>query len=440
LEDIYIGGGSGKPGAIFMQQKGGAFTKKAEPAFETDIQSEDADAIFFDANGDGFVDLYVVSGGYGNYAADDSLLQDRLYINDGKGNFRKSFDALPAMHVSKSCARIADVNGDGYPDIFVGGRVVPGRYPETPQSYLLINDGKGHFIDKITELAPALQKTGMVTDAAWIDVNNDNKKDLVVVGEWMPVSVFINNNGRLENKTKDYFDKEYSGWWNKLLVGDFNKDGRQDLIIGNLGLNSQCRASDNQPAELYYKDFDNNGTIDPLLCFYIQGKSYPYMSRDELITQLSSMHKKFEDYKSYADATITDLFTKDELKSAGHLTANYFKTALFEGSVNGRFIEKQLPVQAQYSPVFTITPVDYDKDGNEDILLCGNMNHARLRFGKSDANYGTLLHNDGQGNFSYVEQQVPGFALRGDVRSAININNTLLFGINQNAVKAYRLR
>jgi len=440
LEDLYAGGGNGVAGALYLQNKNGSFTKKTEPAFDAEKLSTDADAVFFDANNDGFVDLYVVSGGYNNFAADDALLQDRLYINDSKGNFTKAINALPVMHVSKSCARIADINGDGHPDIFVGGRVIPGSYPETPQSFLLINDGKGHFTDKMAELSPALQKAGMVTDAAWLDVNNDKQPDLVVVGEWMPVSVFVNANGKLENKTKDYFDNEYSGWWNKILTGDFNKDGKQDLIVGNQGTNSQCKATDKEPAELYYKDFDNNGTLDPILCFYIQGKSYPYMSRDELFSQLSYMHKKFEDYKSYADASINELFSKDELKDAGHLKANYFKTVLFEGSADGKFKEKSLPLQAQYSPVFTITALDYDKDGNEDILLCGNINHARLRFGKFDANYGTLLHNNGKGNFEYVPQNVSGFNLRGDVRGVAAINNTLIFGINQDAVKAYRLQ
>lgn len=438
LEDIFAGGGDGQPGAIYLQEKTGSFTKKNEPVFERDKLSEDADAVFFDANGDGFTDLYVVSGGYGSYAADDSLLQDRLYLNDGKGNFTKAANALPVMHVSKSCVRVSDVNGDGHPDLFVGGRVIPGRYPETPQSYLLINDGKGQFTDKITELAPALQKIGMVTDAVWIDMNGDNKNDLVVVGEWMPVTVFINANGKMENQTKNYFDKEYTGWWNKLTTGDFNKDGKQDLVIGNLGLNSQCKASDSEPAELYYKDFDDNGYVDPILCFYIQGKSYPYMSRDELFTQVNSMRKKFPDYKSYADATITDLFTADELKSANHIKANYLKTAYFESSPQNKFVEKPLPLQAQFSPVFTITPIDYDKDGNADILLCGNMNHARLRFGKYDANYGVLLRNDGKGNFSYVNQQQSGFQLKGDVRSVVQVKNILLFGINQQQVKAYK--
>jgi len=440
LADIYAGGGSGQPGELYLQQKGGTFVKKPQPAFEADKQSEDADAVFFDANGDGFADLYVVSGGYANYAPADPLLQDRLYLNDGKGNFSKAAAALPAMLGSKSCVRVADINGDGFADLFVGGRVVPGRYPELPNSYLLVNDGKGHFTNQIASLAPTLEKIGMVTDAAWIDLNGDGKNDLVVVGEWMPVTVFINANGKFDNKTKDYFAKEYRGWWNKIAVGDFNKDGKKDLILGNLGLNSQCTASETQPAELYYNDFDNNNYIDPILCFYIQGKSYPYVSRDEMLTQINGLRKKFTDYKSYADATIQDVLTPEQLGSANRLVANYFSTAYFQMDATGKFKEMPLPVQAQFSPVFTITQLDYDKDGNMDILLCGNINHARLRFGKYDANYGTLLHNDGKGGFSYINQVQSGLALKGDVRSVVEVNNTLLFGINQAAVKAYSFK
>ena len=440
LEDVFAGGGNGQEGALYLQQKSGKFIKKIEQAFEADKQSEDANAVFFDANSDGFNDLYVVSGGYHNYIPNDVLLQDRLYLGDGKGNFTKSMDALPQMRVSKSCVRVTDINNDGYPDLFVGGRVVPGNYPEIPQSYLLINDGKGHFTDVTTTIAPSLQKIGMVTDAAWVDINSDKKNDLIVVGEWMPVTIFVNNNGKFENKTTAYFDSEYSGWWNKLLVKDFNHDGKQDLIIGNTGLNTQCKANDREPAEMYYKDFDDNGSVDPILCFYIKDTSYPYVSRDELLDQMSIMRTRFTDYKSYSVATIKDIFTEEELQDVNRLQANYLKTAYFESGKDGKFHENSLPMEAQFSPVYTITSLDYDKNGTEDLLLCGNINRARLRFGKYDANYGVLLKNDGKGNFKYITQQQSGFNLRGDVRSILNINNTLLFGINQSDIKAYTIK
>ena len=440
LEDIFVGGGSGQPGALFIQQHNGGYQQKAIPALEADKNSEDADALIADLNGDGFADIYVASGGYHNYAPTDSLLQDRLYINDGKGNFTKANGALPAMQVSKSCVRMADINGDGFPDLFVGGRCIPGRYPETPASFLLVNDGKGHFTDQTNNISTQLQKIGMVTDAAWTDLNNDNKKDLVLIGEWMPVTVFINMNGKLENKTSSYFDKPMSGWWNKLLLQDLNADGKPDLVVGNLGLNSQCRASDKEPADMYYKDFDDNGSVDPMLCFYIQGKTYPYVTRDELLDQMSIMRTRFTDYKSYADAVLTDVFTPEELKGAAHLQANQLATTLFIAGADGKFHQKAMPAEVQFSPVFAITALDYDKDGKQDLLLFGNINHARLRFGKYDANYGVLLQGDGTGNFSYIPQNKSGLLVRGDARSIINTGKTLLIGINQQPVKAYQIK
>lgn len=440
LEDVFVGGATGQPAALYIQQKSGAFVLKPQPVFEEDKISEDADAAFFDADGNGSLDLYVASGGYHNFTENDSRLQDRLYLNDGKGNFTKTSNAIPQLWVSKSCVRVADINGDGKPDLFVGGRVIPGRYPEAPRSYILINDGKGNFSDQTKSISPGLEKPGMVTDAVWIDMNNDKQPDLVVVGEWMPVKIFINNNGKLEDKTTAYFDKPVSGWWNKLAVSDMNGDGKPDFIIGNEGLNTQCRASEQEPAEMYFKDFDDNGSVDPIFCFYIQHKSYPYITRDELLDQMATMRTRYTNYKGYADLAVTDIFKSDELSGAGRLQATRLETTYFESGADGKFHIKALPVQVQQAPVFSITELDYDGDGKPDLLFCGNINKARLRFGKSDANYGVLLKGDGKGNFEYIPQWKSGFALWGDVRSVLRLNNTLVFGINQKPAVAYKIK
>ncbi|MFT3746723.1 MAG: VCBS repeat-containing protein [Agriterribacter sp.] len=440
-EDIFVGGATGQSAAIYIQQKNGQFALRQQPAFEADKICEDADAAFFDADGNGTIDLYIASGGYHNFTENDSRLQDRLYLNDGTGNFSKSANALPQMQVSKSCVRVADINGDSKPDLFVGGRVIPGRYPEVPRSFILINDGKGNFSDQTKTISPDLDKPGMIADAVFTDMNNDKKPDLIIAGEWMPVKIFINNsNTKLEDKTASYFDKPVNGWWNKLAVADINGDGKQDIIAGNEGLNTQCKASDDQPAEIYFKDFDDNGSVDPIFCFYIQHKSYPYVTRDELLDQMSSMRTRYTDYKGYADKTVTDIFKADELANAGHLKADRLETTYFESGTDGKLHIKTLPVQVQQSPVFTITVLDYNKDGKTDLLFCGNINRSRLRFGKSDANYGILLQGDGKGNFEYVPQWKSGFKLWGDVRSVMPVNNMLLFGINQKTVTAYKLK
>ena len=403
-----------------------------------DLPEQVTDAVFFDANGDGFPDLYVANGGYADFEPNDPRFQDKLYLNDGKGTFTLSPNALPPMLTSTGAVCAGDFTGDGKPDLFVGGRVIPGRYPETPESYLLVNDGKGTFTNRTTAINAAMAKVGMVTDAASADVNGDGKADLVVVGEWMPITIFIQENGKLTDKTETYFDKKYQGWWNQVLVEDLNGDGKPDLVVGNKGLNSQVRASAQEPASLYYKDFDNNGTIDPILSFYIQGKNYPYITRDELVMQMSSMGARYPDYKSYADVTLDQLFSAKELESAGKLEANEFKTTCFMNTGKGTFQIHELPLEAQFSPVFAITTLDYDQDGKKDLWLGGNISQGRLRLGKFDANYGLLLRGDGQGGFVSVPQLQSGFALKGDVRSVLSLGNQLLFGVNQQAIKAYR--
>jgi hypothetical protein len=439
LEDVYVGGGAGETSMLYIQQKGGAFIAKPVVAFAADKESEDTDAVFFDANGDGFLDLIVASGGYGAFLPEDPLLQSRLYLNNGKGDFTKKTDALPKMLSSISCVRVADINGDGKQDLFAGGRVIPGRYPESPESFILINDGTGKFSNQTKIVSAEIERIGMVSDAVWSDLNGDKKMDLILVGEWMPVTVLLNVNGKLVNKTSEYFSKPVSGWWNKILLDDFNGDGKPDLIVGNMGLNTQCKASEAEPAEMLYKDFDDNGAVDPIMSFYIQGQTYPYITRDELLDQMSIMRTRFQNYKSYADAKVSDIFTAEELKGAKTLKATSLKTTYFESDANGKFVEKSLPLEVQVAPVYAITALDYDKDGKKDLLLCGNVSKARLRFGKYDANYGVLLKGDGKGKFEYVKQAESGFMLKGDVRSVLPIGDKILFGINQQPVQAYQL-
>ncbi|MDN5202198.1 VCBS repeat-containing protein [Fulvivirgaceae bacterium BMA10] len=440
LEDVFVGGAKDQSAAIFIQQKDGQFIDRPIAAFQADRHSEDADAVFFDANNDGNLDIYVASGGYHTLLPNDTLLQDRLYINDGEGNFLRDYKALPEMLMSKSCITVNDVNKDGYADLFIGGHVIPGRYPEIPDSYLLINDGNGRFRDLISSMAPELQNFGMINDAVWMDINQDEEKELIIVGEWTPVSVFAIENGKLINRTLTYFDKLYSGWWNKIEVADFNNDQKPDLIVGNVGTNTQFKVSDEEPAEMYFKDFDNNGAVDPLFCYYIQGSSYPYLTRDELLGQLVGLRSRFTSYKSYADATITDIFNEEELSNAGYLQANHMETSLFICGENGRFELKALPLEAQYAPVNAITVLDYNNDGNKDMLLCGNNSHTKLRLGRFDANYGMLLKGNGNGGFNYINQSISGLKLQGDVRSIIQLNDIFLFGLNQHPIVSYQLK
>jgi len=438
LEDVFIGGGPGQVGKIFIQLKSG-FKEISSSSFQADRACDDVDAEFFDANKDGFVDLYVCSGGYHNFQPDDTALNDRLYLNDGNGNYTKSNNALPERLVSSGCVSVNDVNGDGSIDIFTGGFVIPGQYPEIPSSALLINDGKGNFSDQTNKITPGLDKIGLVTDASWADLDGNGIDELIVVGQWMPVTVFGKVSEIFVDRTRDFFKRTYSGFWNTILIEDLNNDGKPDIIAGNLGENSQMRATEKEPADLYYKDFDNNGSIDPVICFHIQGISYPYVARKELISQIPRMAQKFPDFESYADATIQDVFTDQELKDAGNLTANHGRTTYFEQDAEGKFFDRPLPIEAQYAPVFTINAMDYDQDGNKDLLLCGNINNARIRFGKYDANYGLLLQGDGSGGFHTLVQYKSGFKLKGDIRSSLLLNDMILFGINNQDIRAYKL-
>jgi enediyne biosynthesis protein E4 len=437
LEDLYIGGANGQSGKIYVQNKKGQFTETNQPVFVADAKSEDADACFADVDIDGDKDLYVSSGGYDSFLPNDAALQDRLYLNDGKGKFSKAANSLPEMLVSKGSVAAADVNADGHVDFFVGGRVIPGRYPETPQSFLLLNDGKGHFKNVLGNQSNALAKAGMISSAVFADFNSDKQPDLITAGEFMPIQIWINNKGQFTEQTSGYFNKPVYGCWNKIVVDDINNDGKPDIIAGNMGLNSQLKCSEKEPAELYYKDFDDNGSVDPILCYYIQGKSSPAVSRDELLDQMSTMRVKFTDYKSYADATLQDVFTKEELQGAIHLKATSFASTCFISSANSKYLQKDLPLDAQQSPIYAISVADVDRDGIKDIIAGGNVSNARLRFGYCRASKGQIFKGLGNGRFEMIPAAKSGLQINGDVRSMAVLNNTIFFGVNNAPLATY---
>ncbi|RFZ83041.1 RNA-binding protein [Mucilaginibacter terrenus] len=438
LEDLFITGEKDSPGRLYVQQSGGKFTSQDIIRGRTENIGTTAAAVFFDANGDGKPDLYLAKGGYSLYEPNTADLQDEIYINEGGNRLVLSPGALPVLSAnSKGCVSPADFDGDGDTDLFVGGRVIPGRYPETPESYLLVNDGKGKF----TKAPISFDKAGMVTDAQWIDLNGDNRKDLVLCGEFMPITVSINTKDGFINETENYFTNSQKGFWFKMAFADVNGDGKPDLIAGNLGLNTQVRASVTEPAEMYYADFDKNGSIDPFFNFYLQGKSYPFVSRDELNEQIYPMRRRFSSYKAYADATINEVFTPEELSGASKLTVTETRTTLFINQ-NGKFVPVALPTQAQFAPVSQILVNDFDHDGKADVMLLGNHTDNRLKLGSIDANYGCLLKGDGKGGFTVVEQAAAGLSITGDVKSAIQVKingiSQLLIGTSDGSLRFYK--
>lgn len=439
-EDVFAGGSEGNPGKMYVQGADGSFEETNASIF--DKKFTDADALFFDADVDGDLDLYVASGGYNEYAEKDAALQDRLYVNDGKGNFAVATNRLPEMLVSKSCVAAADYDRDGDQDLFVGGRVIPGQYPVTPESFFLENNG-GKFKKMTNDKAGKLSSIGMVTDAQWLDADGDGWEDLIVAGEFMAIEVFVNKQGKgLENQTRKFFESPLTGMWNKMLVHDFDADGDPDVIVGNLGLNTQLKANTGEPLELVYKDFDKNGSIDPILTCYIQGESYPYASRDELLDQMYSMRSKFTDYASYANAKLSNIFSKAELKDARTLRATTLQSMYLQNE-GGKFVARDLPAPAQFSPIYAMELLDYNADGNMDMILAGNQSAIRIRMGVIDANFGQLFAGDGKGSFTYVPQSKSGLRLTGDTKSLEVIRSNgdvlLLVGTNNVGVSTYRL-
>ena len=414
LTDVFIGGAKGQIGRIFIQNQQGNFTITNQPIFEKDKNSEDIATLFFDADGDKDLDLYVGSGG--NEAVQNSMeYQDRLYLNNGTGQFTKKAN-LSAMLVSTACVKAADYDKDGDVDLFIGGRLIPGQYPLSPSSYILENDGNGNFIDATQKIAPELEKIGMVTDALWSDYDQDEDLDLMLVGEWMPITVLDNQDGELKIENLKFKIENSAGWWNTLAAADMDGDGDMDYIAGNFGHNSQIKASENEPVRITVKDFDNNGTIDPIISYFINGKSWPMPPKDDLVGQLPSLKKDFLFYKDYANASIENLFSTTDLADAQKLEAHTFSTSYIENKGNGNFGIKALPIEAQFSPTYSILTRDFNGDGHLDILLGGNLMETRVQFGRYDASKGVLLLGNGKGNFAAVNNSEIGLKIKGAVR------------------------
>ena len=427
--DFYLGGAKESPGKLFIQTTDGKFTTTNEQVFDQHKISEDVDAVFFDMEGDGDLDLYVVSGG-NEYSNQSPALLDRIYMNDGQGNFSFVKKRIPSFYASGSCVRVGDFDGDGDLDLFVGTRSIPWMYGQTPESYLLKNDGQGYFVNVSNEYISDLSALGMVTDAEWLDIDNDQDLDLVVVGEWMPITIFKNNDWYLKNATNQAGLDKTNGWWNCVFSGDINKDGIIDLVAGNLGYNTKLQASLLQPATIYISDFDKDGLIEPVLCYYQNEKLYPMMLRSDLISQLVGMKEKYPTHADYAGKDIDQIFTKVQLDNAVEKNVFTFATSVFYGSEKGIFTVEALPDEAQYSPVYAIESDDYNNDGNKDLLLGGNFHGISQKFGRYDASYGTLLYGDSEFEFVPVSLAESGLYLTGQVRDMISIP----YGEQQSAI------
>jgi hypothetical protein len=415
LDDIFIGGAKNQPGALLIQQPNGHFVRSNPGLFERDSVSEDLGAVFFDANGDGHPDLYVVSGG-NEFSAMAPALQDRLYLNDGHGRFHKATGALPFEDISGGPVVAADYDGDGDVDLFVGGRVVPWHYGADPRSMLLQNDGRGHFTDVTARLAPELVHAGMITDAVWRDVDGDGRPDLIVVGEWMPITIFHNaGGGRLVRLTPKGLEQS-AGWWNRIIAGDFTGHGRTDFIVGNLGLNTRLQATAAEPVTMYVKDFAGNGTDQQIVSVYNHGVSYPLALRDDLLKAIPSLRLRYLSYKDYARQTVKDIFTPTELQGAIYKEAQTFASALVRNNGDGSFTLVPLPREAQIAPIYGVLARDLEGHGKTDLLVAGNFDGVQPEIGRMSAGYGLLLRGDGKGDFTAVRVQQSGFFVPGQAR------------------------
>ena len=444
LDDFFIGGTRQQSGALYVQQPNGKFKQSTSP-LNKDI-ADQLGVLFFDADNDGDDDLFIVTGGSEEIKESTSYI-DHLYVNDGKGNFNEAMNAIPDYLQSGSCVIAADYDHDGDLDLFIGGRLIPGEYPLAADSYLLRNDSYSStlkFTDITKEVAPNLIALGLVTSGLWTDVDNDGWTDLLLAGEFMPITFLKNQEGKKFTKSESSSLANSWGWWNSLTGGDFDNDGDTDYIAGNLGLNSRYRGSVKEPICVYAKDYDKNGSIDPVMTHYLQGNKQIVHSRDELISQISVMKLRFNNYHDYAEATFEESFLKSELEDAYVVCAELLESSYIENMGNGNFKIYPLPIEAQFAPVFGVVNEDINKDGFLDAVLVGNLYSTEVTTGRYDASVGLYLAGNGKGGFTPISPAASGLYVGADAKGLVQIksateNNLLLIGNNSSNLESYQL-
>ena len=429
LEDIFVGGARGQAGSLFLQIKDGKFSQLSVPDFERDREAEDVGASFFDADGDGDNDLIVVSGGQEEVTSSDALLP-RLYLNNGKGILKRSLKSIPTVHLQASCVKPADYDQDGDIDLFIGAGVMPMLYGMSPISYLFTNDGKGNFstvdswlgtsvFDNITKVRP-----GMIKDAAWVDVDEDGRLDLVVVGEWMPITILLQQaDHTFKNATIEYGLTKTRGWWNTIYTDDFDGDGDDDLVVGNQGLNFRIHATPDAPLKMYVGDFDSNGGTDHILVYNNNGKNYPLPSRDQLVKQIPSLKKYFLSYKDYRDVALEDIITPQQKGNSTEMIVDSF-TSLYLRNNGQSFTPIPLPFEAQLFPIFAIHSEDLDGDGFKDLMLAGNLTATQPDLGPDDGGIGLVMKGNGKGQFTPLTAMKSGFFVPGEGREIVVVKDS----------------
>jgi hypothetical protein len=435
LDDFFVSGAAGQAGVIYRQISAGKF--KRHQSFEADKAHEDLGALFFDADSDNDLDLYVASGG-NEFKEGNPLLQDRLYLNQ-KGIFTRTTSALPELKTSTATVSAADFDADGDLDLFVGGRVTVGLYPTVPNSYLLLNE-KGKF-SVVNGLASGIEKIGMVCSALWSDYNSDGKPDLILAGEWMPITVFRNDGGRFSNQTVALGLDKTNGLWNSIVGADLDNDQDIDYIVGNYGLNSKFTASIQYPFHVYANDFDKSGTLDIVLAYYLDGQCYPVRGRQCSSQQMPALKKKFPTYTSFASSDLYKIYDSESLGSSIHHQAYSLSSTVFINNGNG-FEPKPLPTEAQFSSVYGFWVEDFDSDGLLDVVLGGNFYAPEVETGRQDASIGLMLKGKGDGNFAVVPNFESGIFIPEDVKSMAVISRgeaaqpMLLVGNNNGKLQA----